>query len=242
MDSRVLITGASSDVGRSIALKLGGRASGLGLHYHRNADAVASLERELVAGGCAVHPLPYDLSEPAGACDMVKEFMERFGRMDALINVVGPFDYRPVEELSVESWHETISLNLHACFHVLHYAQPHLCDARGHIVNFLFAGCENVKGWPMSTAYCAAKAGVAVLTKSLAVALAPRQVRVNAICPGLVEETTSTTAERQSMAEQIPLGRPVRPQEIASTVDWLVYDSPASLTGAFIAVSGAWEY
>ena len=86
------------------------------------------------------------------------------------------------------------------------------------------------------------KAGVAVLTKYWATALASKGVRVNAVCPGLVEEGAATEAERKHMAGQIPLGRPVRPQEIAATVRWLVTESPESMTGSLIAVSGAWEY
>jgi 3-oxoacyl-[acyl-carrier protein] reductase len=159
-----------------------------------------------------------------------------------VVNVVGPFQYQAITETSPEEWQETIALNLHTCFNLTHYALPYLCESKGHIVNFAFAGVENIKAWPMSAAYCAAKTGIAVLTKSWATALAAKGVRVNAICPGLVEEGTATEAERKAMAEQIPLGRPVRPQEVAATVKWLLTDSPASMTGSLLAVSGAWEY
>ncbi len=242
MDKRILITGASSDIGHSIALKLGRRNATLGLHYHHNGQAIAALQEQLAEHSCISHRLPYDLTQADNARKMVDEFIDRFGRLDALINVVGPFDYRDLNDVTVDSWHTVIALNLHTCFHVVHFATPYLCQTRGHIINFAFSGAEHIRAWPMSTAYCAAKAGVAVLTKSLAVALAPKRVRVNAVCPGLVEEGATTTVERQSMAAQIPLGRPVRPEEIASTVGWLVYESCESLTGSFIAVSGAWEY
>ena len=94
----------------------------------------------------------------------------------------------------------------------------------------------------MSTGYCAAKTGVVVLTKSLATSLAPFKVRVNAICPGLVEEEEISVEERQTLASQIPLGRPIYPDEIGKTVNWLVFDSPETMTGSLITVSGGWEY
>lgn len=242
MDKRILITGASSDIGRAVALELSSCSSAIGLHYHSNRGAVATLQERLAEQNCISHLLPYDLTRAKNARDMVDEVIDRFGRLDVLINVVGPFEYRDLNEVTVDSWEAVIALNLHTCFHVTHYTTPYLCKTQGHIVNFLFSGVENIKAWPMSTAYCAAKAGVAVLTKSLAVALAPKRVRVNAICPGLVEEGATTTSERQAMAEQIPLGRPVRLEEIAVTVKWLVNESPESMTGSFISVSGGWEY
>lgn len=94
----------------------------------------------------------------------------------------------------------------------------------------------------MSTAYGAAKAGIVVLTKALAVSLAPLGVRVNAICPGLIEAGESAAPEREEMARQIPLGRPGKPHEIADVLTWLVTESPSYVTGALIPVAGAWEY
>lgn len=94
----------------------------------------------------------------------------------------------------------------------------------------------------MSTGYCATKAGAVVLTKSQATALAPFKIRVNAICPGLVEEGEISVEERQTMANQIPVGRPIHPDEIGKTVNWLVFDSPETVTGFLVTVSGGWEY
>lgn len=242
MSRSILITGASSDVGRAIALELACANTSLALHYRHNGCIIEELQQALAARGCASLAMSYDLTQPEQAQAMVEETAAKFGRIDAVVNVVGPFQYRDITETSPKEWQETIDLNLHTCFNVTHHAAPHLRKARGHIVNFAFAGVENLKAWPMSAAYCAAKAGVAVLTKSWAAALAPQGVRVNAICPGLVEEGAATEAERQAMAGQIPQGRPVRPQEVATTVKWLLTGSPESMTGGLIAVSGGWEY
>ena len=242
MARSILITGASSEIGRSIALELASGGASMALHCNQNPQAITELQPLLTARGCASHVMRYDLTRPDQAKSMIDEVIGVFDRLDVLVNVVGPFHYRDITEMTPDEWQEAIALNLHTCFNVTHHAEPYLCESRGHIVNFAFAGVENIKAWTQSAAYCAAKAGVAVLTKSWAAALAPKGVRVNAICPGLVEEGAATEAERKRMAEQIPLGRPVRPQEIAATVKWLVTESPESMTGSLIAVSGAWEY
>ncbi len=94
----------------------------------------------------------------------------------------------------------------------------------------------------MSTGCCAAKAGIVILTKSLADSLAPSGVRINAICPGLIEVDATTEKERQEMANQIPFGRHGRPGEMAEVVRWLGIESSPYLTGAIIPVACAWEY
>lgn len=242
MAKTILITGASSGIGRAVALALAGEGAALALHYHQGAEAAAELQQALSAQGCASFGLAYDLTRPEQAKAMVEEAVGSMGRLDVLVNVVGPFFQGAINEITPAQWQEAIALNLHTCFNASHYAQAYLCASRGQIVNFAFAGVENLKAWTLSPAYCAAKAGVVVLTKSWAAALAAQGVRVNAVCPGLVEEGEAGEAERQRMAEQIPLGRPVRPEEVAATVRWLVEDSPKSLTGSLIAVSGGWEY
>ncbi len=242
MAKSILITGASSEIGRDIALELSDCASSLALHYRQNRRAVEDLQRCLAERGCVSRAMSYDLTRADQAEAMIKEVTGEFGGLDVVVNAVGPFFYREINQTPPEVWQEIIALNLHTCFNVSYFAEPHLCASRGHLINFAFSGVENIKAWPRSTAYCAAKTGVAALTKSLAVELAPKGVRVNAVCPGLVEESAATEAERKRMAEQIPLGRPVRPQEVAATVKWLVADSPESLTGSLIAVSGGWEY
>jgi NAD(P)-dependent dehydrogenase (short-subunit alcohol dehydrogenase family) len=173
---------------------------------------------------------------------LIMETLKEFGNLDVLINVVGPFVYKNILEISPQEWQQDIHSNLSTCFNTSHYALEALQKSQGHIINFAFSGVENIKAWPMSTSYCAAKTGVVVLTKSLATALAPFKVRVNAICPGLVEEGQISAEERQIMADQIPYGRPIRPDEIGKTVKWLVFESPEVMTGSLITVSGGWEY
>jgi NAD(P)-dependent dehydrogenase (short-subunit alcohol dehydrogenase family) len=238
----ILITGSNSDIGIAVAKALSNHPLQLALHYYSNQAKVSELQVWLDEKNVQNRFFQCDLTEPSQAESLIAQTLAAFGSLDVLINIVGPFTYKDILEVTPKEWFDDINLNLHTCFNTTHYALNELRRNQGQIINFAFSGVENIKAWTMSTGYCAAKTGVAALTKSLAVSLAPHKVRVNAICPGLVEEGHISAEERQQMASQIPYGRPVRPDEIGQTVAWLVWNSPESMTGSLITVAGAWEY
>lgn len=238
----ILITGSNSDIGIAVAKALIEHPVKLALHYYSNQAKADSLKNLLDEKNISHKLFKADLTQSSSAEMLIMETLKEFGNLDVLINVVGPFVYKNILEISPQEWQQDIHSNLSTCFNTSHYALEALQKSQGHIINFAFSGVENIKAWPMSTSYCAAKTGVAVLTKSLATALAPFKVRVNAICPGLVEEGQISAEERQIMADQIPYGRPIRPDEIGKTVKWLVFESPEVMTGSLITVSGGWEY
>jgi NAD(P)-dependent dehydrogenase (short-subunit alcohol dehydrogenase family) len=238
----ILITGSTSDTGIAVAKALVEHPVKLALHYYSNQTKADLLKNWLDEKNISNKLFKTDLTQPSSAEMLIQEALKEFGSLDVLINVVGPFVYKNILEISPQEWQQDIHANLSTCFNTSHYALEALQKSQGHIINFAFSGVENIKAWPMSAGYCAAKTGVAVLTKSLATALALFKVRVNAICPGLVEEGQISAEERQIMAGQIPYGRPIHPDEIGKTVKWLVFDSPEAMTGSLIAVSGGWEY
>lgn len=238
----ILITGSNSDIGMAVVRSLADRNCRFVLQYYSNQEKTQSLTAWLDKKGREYFVCQADLTVPDNAKALIGKAVEQFGRFEVLINVVGPFVYKSILEVTPDEWLADIDLNLNSCFHTSHYALEELRRSQGHIINFAFSGVENNKAWPMSAGYCAAKTGVIALTKSLAVALAPAGVRVNAICPGLVEEGHISQEERQHMASQIPFGRPVAPDEIGKTVAWLVYESPDTMTGSLLTVSGGWEY
>lgn len=237
-----LITGASSDIGQAVTASLAASGFNIAAHYHKNLEVAQIIEDVAKKSGVDVGLFCYDLNQPRQAKEMVDAVVRQFNCIDVLVNTIGPFYYRDILEVTPEEWSESINMNLHIPFNVTYFAREQICASRGHIINFAFSGVENLKAWRMSTGYCTAKAGIVILTKSFAVSLASFGVRVNAICPGLIEIGTTTEQERQEMADQIPLGRPGRPEEIADVVRWLVIESPSYLTGALISVAGAWEY
>lgn len=238
----ILITGSSSTVGIAIAKALAKQPVKLALHYYSNHQKVSGLQSWLNEKTIPNRLFRCDLTNPEQAQQLVADTLQHFGSLDALINIVGPYVHKDILELTPQEWMNDINLNLNTCFHTSHYALEALRQSQGQIINFAFSGVENNKAWPMSTAYCAAKTGVVALSKSLAVALAPSKVRVNVICPGLVDDEDIAAEERQEMAKQIPYGRPVQADEIGQTVDWLIWNSPETMTGTLLSVSGGWEY
>ncbi|MGY6277814.1 SDR family NAD(P)-dependent oxidoreductase [Methylomonas sp. MgM2] len=238
----ILITGSNSAVGIAIAKELARQPVNLALHYYSNQQKADKLKAWLDEKSVGHHFFQSDLTEPEQAEQLVRNTLQLFGSIDALINIVGPYVHQDILELTPRAWISDINLNLHTCFHTSHYALNALRNSQGHIINFAFAGVENTKAWPMSTGYCAAKSGVVALSKSLAAALAAEKVKVNVICPGLVDDDDIDAEDRRHMASQIPFGRPVRPDEIGRTVSWLIWDSPETMTGALISVAGGWEY
>ncbi len=238
----ILITGSNSNIGIAVAKALIEHPVKLALQYYSNQAKADSLKNWLNEKNISNMLFKTDLTQPSSAEILIQETLHGFGSLDVLINVVGPFVYKNILEISPREWQQDIHSNLSTCFNASHYALEALQKSHGHIINCAFSGVEHILARPMSTGYCAAKTGVAVLTKSLATALAPFKVRVNAICPGLVEEGQISAEERQIMADQIPYGRPIRPDEIGKTVKWLIFDSPEAMTGSLITVSGGWEY
>ncbi|MGZ4960438.1 MAG: SDR family NAD(P)-dependent oxidoreductase [Methylomonas sp.] len=238
----ILITGSNSAVGIGIAKVLAEQPVQLALQYHSNQSKAQEIKAWLDEKAITNRLFRCDLTRPEQAEQLVADTVRQFGGIDVLINVVGPYVYKNILDVTPQEWLDDINLNLHTCFHTSHYALAALRQRHGHIINFSFSGVENNKAWPMSAGYCAAKTGVVALSKSLAVALAPEKVRVNVICPGLVDDEDIGAEERRHMASQIPYGRPVQTSEIGKTVSWLVWESPETMTGSLLTVSGGWEY
>ena len=238
----ILITGSNSTVGIATAKAIAKQPVNLALHYYSNQSKANALKNCMDERTVPNRLFQRDLTAPEQAKRLVADTLQHFGSLDVLINIVGPYVHKDILEVTPQDWLNDINLNLNTCFHASHYALEALRQTQGQIINFAFSGVENNKAWPMSTGYCAAKTGVVALSKSLAVALAPNKVRVNVICPGLVDDEDIAAEERQQMASQIPYGRPVQPDEIGQTVSWLIWNSPETMTGALLSVSGAWEY
>jgi NAD(P)-dependent dehydrogenase (short-subunit alcohol dehydrogenase family) len=141
-----------------------------------------------------------------------------------------------------QHWKNMIDLNLHVAYSVSHFACPHLAATQGHILNFTYAGVENLTAWPSATAYATAKAGLAILTKSLAQSLAPKGVRVNSISPGWIDFGKFPVEKLQRIEKKIPMGRLGRPNEVVELAEWLLTKSPEYLTGAIISLGGGLEF
>lgn len=234
-----LITGGARRVGAEIARTLHGHGMNLVIHYRGSRDDAHALKTELEKQrAMSVALVQADLLDTARLPGMVDEAAAAFGRLDALVNNASSFYPTPVGEATEHQWDDLIGTNLKAPFFVAQAAWPHLKKTHGCIVNIADIHAERpIKRYPI---YSAAKAGLVMLTRSLARELAP-EVRVNAIAPGTIMwpegEAEVSEAQKQEMLARIPLRRSGSPDDIARTALFLIRDA-TYVNGQVIAVCG----
>lgn len=219
----ILITGGAQGIGR-----------GCVEHFLKSGWNVTAVDIQPMESGERLEAVSGDTSLEATAQQAVKKTIERFGRIDALINNAGVSTsgkFR-ITDLSLEEWNRVIGVNLTGYFLMAKYAAPFLCEAKGAIVNI--ASTRALMSEPDSEAYAASKGGVVALTHALAVSLGP-DVRVNCISPGWIEtrkEAEHSTSDRA----QHPAGRVGTHQDIAEQVAYLI--SAGFVTGQNVVVDG----
>ncbi|MCF6282566.1 MAG: pteridine reductase [Candidatus Polarisedimenticolaceae bacterium] len=231
-----LITGAAKRIGAEIARSLHDQGMDLVLHYHRSAEAAGQLQRELQQRRpSSVRLLSSDLSETQQLEALVADAAAFKGRLDLLVNNASVFYPTPLQTASETQWDELFASNLKAPFFLAQAAAPWLSESRGSIINLVDIYAERpLKAHPI---YSIAKAGNAMLVKSLAVELGP-QVRVNGIAPGAILWPDGMDESKQSaILEQTPLRRIGCPKDIAETVLFLLRDG-CYITGQIINVDG----
>jgi NAD(P)-dependent dehydrogenase (short-subunit alcohol dehydrogenase family) len=238
--TRVLITGASSGVGKAAARELAGDGARVAL-LARRASALDELATEL---GDAALALPTDVADASAVAKAVAAAHEAFGGLDVAINAAGIGMPTPLEDLDAEGWREVIDINLSGTFHVARESGLRmLADGGGTIVNI---GSElSSIGMSQYSAYCASKFGVIGLTKALAAELAP-SVRVNVVCPGPIDTPMMDAeidwypdpeATRREAIERVPLGRFAQPEEVVRAIRFLAFEAPFA-TGTVLPLDG----
>jgi 2-deoxy-D-gluconate 3-dehydrogenase len=243
LDGKVaLVTGAAAGIGAAIAEGLADAGADVACHGNsRPADATAALVQAKNRQGAA---LSGDLAAPETPQRLVAEVLQRFGRIDILINNAGTIRRAPAVEHADEDWDAVLNVNLTAVFKLCKLAGKHLLEqGSGKIVNIAsllsFQGGVNVPG------YAAAKGGLANLTRALANEWAGRGVNVNAIAPGYIE-TDNTTALRQNperfrqISERIPAGRWGNPSDLVGAAVFLCAPASDYVHGHVLTVDGGW--
>jgi pteridine reductase len=237
-DKVVLVTGAARRVGAEIARALHGAGARLALHYRGSAAEAQQLAAEFEAARAgSAAAFRADLLDGALLPRLVEEVVRHFGRLDALVNNASSFFATPLGAIGEHEWHDIVGTNLKAPLFLSQAAAPHLAATRGAIVNITDIHAERpLRNYPL---YCAAKAGLAGLTRALAVELGP-QVRVNGIAPGPIlwpEDGSFDAAAQAQVVSRTLLKRCGEPADIARTVVFLLAEAPF-ITGQIVAVDG----
>ncbi len=233
-----LVTGAARRIGASIARRLHADGHDLALHYRSSQTDMDALLAELnaVRAGSAIG-LQADLAEFDRLPELVAHTVGQFGRLDALVNNASAFYPTPFGSVTPAQWDELFASNARAPFFLAQATAPHLKATRGGIVNIAdIHGETPLAGYSV---YCMAKAALLMLTKSLAVELAPN-IRVNAIAPGAIlwPEHGKDEAAQASMLAHTPLQRIGQPADIAAAAAWLLGDASGYVTGQTLHVDG----
>jgi NAD(P)-dependent dehydrogenase (short-subunit alcohol dehydrogenase family) len=231
-----LVTGSSRRLGRQIALTLAGAGADLALHYFRSADQAARLAQEVHALGRQARTFQADLSRPEQIEALFTAIGSAFGRLDVLVNNAAVYHATPIDALTAQQWDEEFAVNARAAALCIRHAIP-LMTAGGAIVNIADVSAE--KGRGDYVAYAASKAALLAVTKSCALALASRGIRVNAVSPGIVLSREEDDELKQRMLSRIPLGRIGGPESVAQAVLFLLRND--YITAQNLRVDGGWH-
>ncbi|NQV86631.1 MAG: pteridine reductase [Woeseiaceae bacterium] len=233
----ILVTGAARRIGAAIVTCLHTNGARVAIHYRSSADEAHKLAARLNS----IRPdsaasFNADLLDVAGLPSLVSAVVDWGGRLDGLVNNASSFYPTPIGSITERHWDELVGSNLKAPLFLSQAAAPHLRESKGAIINIV----DIHSGRPLRNhpVYGSAKAGLAMLTRSLAKDLAPK-VRVNGVSPGAIlwPENDMTESIQQSILDQIPLKRPGDPEDIASCVLFLLRDA-TYVTGQIIPVDG----
>jgi pteridine reductase len=230
-----LVTGAGRRIGQAIAVGLAQSGCDVAVHYHGSKQGAEETAVAVRAAGRRAELIRGDLSDPTVARQLADQAARAFRRLDIVVNSAAIMVRQEVEEVTPQSWNETLDLNLRAMFFVSQGAIPHLRRAKGKIVNI--ADLAGLEPWPAYVTHCVSKAGVIMLTKALARALAP-DIAVNAIAPGAVLLPDEwDEAAREHLRETTPLKRLGAPADVVAAVRFLLSGTDYA-TGTILVVDG----
>jgi NAD(P)-dependent dehydrogenase (short-subunit alcohol dehydrogenase family) len=236
-----IVTGSDSGIGKATAVALADRGFDVGITWHSDEDGAQGTAGEVRDRGRRAEVRQVDLSDPSRPAAVVAELAEALGGLDALVNNAGTGASTPFVEVSLEEWRHVLEVDLTAAFLASQEAARRMIQAGGggRIINVTSVH-EHV---PLrgSSAYCAAKGGLGLLTKVMALELAEHGITVNAVAPGEIatpmtgaHEEDPTTIERP----KIPLGRPGAAREIAGAIAFLASPEASYVTGESFVIDG----
>ena len=238
----ILITGASRGIGRSIALHFAKNNYHVFLNCRKSIDELEDVRMQIDSmktGSCEI--VMGDAGNPKDVRRIFDKIRGTYGRLDVLVNNAGISHIGLLSDMSDEEWDNVIRTNLSSVFYCCRAAIPAMVsEKRGRIINV--SSMWGVSGASCEAAYSASKSGVNGLTRALAKELAPSNIQVNALAPGVIDTVMNgqlNEEERQNLAYEIPMGRFGSPDEVAK-VRWDLANAPEYLTGQIIGIDGGY--
>jgi NAD(P)-dependent dehydrogenase (short-subunit alcohol dehydrogenase family) len=241
---RALVTGATSGIGRAIALRFAAEGASVAITGRRRERLVETAAQVRAVGAAAVE-IVAEHTQPQDNARAALEAERGLGGLDVLVNAAGVIGNDSILDAKPDEWRRVLDVNLEAVYDLTRRAAPLLLRGRGaSIVNL--SSIAGLRPYPTILSYCVSKAALDMLTQCLALELAPHQVRVNAICPGVVVSELHTAsgavADYPAFLERAksthPLGRPGQPEEIAALAAFLVSDEAGWITGGLHTIDG----
>lgn len=254
-DKAAIVTGSTSGIGRAIATSLAQAGARVVINGIEPAEEGAAIAAEIAAAtGAEVGFHGADMSQPDAVDGLVRNCIERYGRLDVLVNNAGIQYTAATEDFPREKWDAILAINLSSAFHAAHAALPHMQrQGWGRIINT--ASAHGLVASVNKAAYVSAKHGIVGLTKVIALENADRGITCNAICPGWVE-TPLLSGQIESIAQEHDLSledakvelvrhkqpskRFVQPEQIGALAAFLCSDAASQITGAALPVDGGW--
>jgi glucose 1-dehydrogenase len=247
---KAVVTGASSGIGRAVALELGRAGVDVAVNYSSRADEASAVVDEIVGAGARAFAVRADVSREADVQAMFAEAIQKFGRLDILVNNAGLQKDSPFDEMTVEAWDRVLGVNLRGQFLCAREAvkqfkrqgiHKEVSAAAGKII--CMSSVHDTIPWAGHVNYAASKGGVSMMMRSIAQEVAPFRIRVNAIAPGAIRtpinmEAWDTPEAYEALMKLIPYKRIGEPAEVGRAAIWLASDESDYVTGATIYVDG----
>jgi 3-oxoacyl-[acyl-carrier protein] reductase len=236
-----LITGGAKGIGRGIALDLATQHWKIAFCYRTSEAEAQKTALAITERGAQALAIRCDVSDPAAAKALVSQVEKEWGRIDALINGAGPYHRINLLDETVEGWNRMFDGNLHPIFYLAQAVAPGMKARKaGRIISFSMANADQMVSQPDVTAHYIAKAGVLILTRTLAKLLAPHGITVNAVSPGFIDSGSAPPQELAGMTKRIPAGYIGTVDDTVAAVHYLLSNEARYVNGANIQISGAW--